>query len=176
MVDRAGTWHICLHRALYTDLATHKSKPESEFRRPPPFHFSTRLDWAFAWSSQEGTRYFAHRCGFSFALRVARAVSMNIGTLSACDVALSACLGNHHRRNSLQNFSNLCACRSRINNDCLEHLACWFLTFAVVYPSCARRRRVMRLTFVMWLVTLLLGVLLYMNLYTSLLHKDQCTL
>ena len=43
----------------------------------------------------------------------------------------------------------------------------WHLQSSI--QGCTRRRRIMRLAFIAWLVTLLLGVLLYMSLYTNFL-------
>jgi uncharacterized membrane protein YozB (DUF420 family) len=43
----------------------------------------------------------------------------------------------------------------------------WHLQSSI--QGCTRRRKIMRLTFIAWLVTLLLGVLLYMSLYTNFL-------
>jgi uncharacterized membrane protein YozB (DUF420 family) len=43
----------------------------------------------------------------------------------------------------------------------------WHLQSSI--QGCTRRRRIMRLAFIAWLVALLLGVLLYMSLYTNFL-------
>jgi uncharacterized membrane protein YozB (DUF420 family) len=44
----------------------------------------------------------------------------------------------------------------------------WHLQSSI--QGCTRRRRIMRPAFIAWIVTLLLGVLLYMSLYTSFLQ------
>jgi hypothetical protein len=50
-------------------------------------------------------------------------------------------------------------------------LAIWLIAswhFQRFLRSCARRKKAMRLVFVMWIIALLLGILLYLYLYTTL--------